>query len=56
MTNGDKIRAMTDDELVEFAMDKCECPTKECPKDNEHNWNCTCRNCWASWLEEEADE
>jgi len=51
MTNGDKIRAMTDDELAEVIM----CPTDaglsllECPKRN-------CVDCCKDWLRQEAED
>ena len=57
MTNGDKIRTMTNEELVEFAIDMCECPTKECPYDDIwHDSDINCRACWEQWFKEEADE
>ena len=53
MTNGDKIRQMSDEELAEFI--------------EENNWrkgsckNCadtaiTCTDCWLEWLESEVEE
>ena len=53
MTNGDKIRSMSDEELAErfymflcvhFLDDKVEC------KDDG------CRKCWMKWLREEAED
>lgn len=50
MTNADKIRAMTDEELAEWL--------------HEHNFNCPpvdcrdedCAGCWLDWLEQEVEE
>lgn len=54
MTNADRIRSMTDEELAiwldtvnsstcSFAMNKSPCDAKKCP-------------CWLDWLKQEADE
>ena len=53
MTNADKIRAMTDEELAKLG-------TKGCPHSSVHNM-CTaygdvCYRCWLNWLQKEADE
>lgn len=56
MTNADRIRAMTDEELAEFHGD-CTCPP-------EYNWSggCECgvddccKKCWLGWLQEEVKE
>ena len=55
MTNADKIRSMTDDELAELLLHRIErngdCPvsvfTKYC-KANE------CNHCWLDWLKQEV--
>ena len=48
MTNADRIRAMSDDELAMF-MDGSDCPPEE---------KCTesCYECWLSWLRQPAEE
>ena len=51
MTNADKIRAMTDEELAElFAKCHIGCPVMPT--------NCadSCRACWLKWLMKEAEE
>lgn len=58
LTNGDKIRGMTDEELAEKAsgMIVCFCcPVKGCrgraPDDSD-----TCTNCWLKWLRSPVEE
>lgn len=56
MTNADRIRAMTDEELAEFiaeTIDCCNCkhPRNGCSENDE-----TCAACWLDWLKEEAKE
>ena len=45
MTNGDRIRAMSDEELAEVLMKQCS--GRVCPLKN-------CFDCWLDWLREEA--
>lgn len=49
-TNGDRLRAMTDEELVEFLYNTgCQ----------NHDFMCKgmdCRDCWREWLEMEATD
>lgn len=53
MTNADKIRSMTDEELAKWIeqleSDKCPCDDwfERCEK-----W--TCEGCWLKWLKEEV--
>ena len=56
MTNGDKIRSMTDEELEAFFMcelddDVCPPDTSCCPKNEKY---IPCCNCWKNWLKQEA--
>ena len=60
MTNADLIRAMTDEELMEFlghdywSVDYCK---KDAPIDQETK-ECllpSCKQCWLEWLKQEAD-
>ena len=54
MTNGDKIRAMTDEELLETIMrNLLHCPPGEKPSPN----NCIngCRTCYENWLKQPAE-
>lgn len=54
MTNADRIRAMTDEELVEEVFGEhiktCACP----PNDGE--CQDACEKCWLDWLKEEAQD
>ena len=59
-TNADLIRAMTDEELMEFlehdywSIDYCK---KDAPIDQETK-ECllpSCKQCWLEWLKQEAD-
>ena len=59
-TNADRIRAMTDEELMEFlehdywSIDYCK---KDAPIDQETK-ECllpSCKQCWLEWLKQEAD-
>lgn len=60
MTNGDRIRAMTDEELADLINDAeyglIERPGM-CDVSKEYrmtNLN-ECKNCWLDWLKQEAD-
>ena len=53
MTNADKIRQMSDEELMEWLINH-EC---KCGYDRAHcNNYVSCYACWKGWLAEEADE
>ena len=58
MTNSEKIRAMTDEELSEFANVDGLTPwckdRNPCPQMN--NDPCDCRPCMLDWLKQECDE
>lgn len=53
MTNGDRIRAMTDEEIADFIGDYT------CPPSYNDSGGCarseSCEDCWLNWLKEEAD-
>lgn len=53
MTNGERIRQMTDEELAELMTDE-PCPPlhrrKRCPEERN------CLECWAEWLKMEVSE
>lgn len=58
MTNADKIRAMSDEELADLAFEMIDCYT--CPH-NKEDVNCaeskrTCSGVWLDWLKKEAEE
>ena len=55
-SNGDKIRAMSDEELARFIVRKSQCPdgytsvfVPHCIEENG------CEECWLEWLKKEAD-
>ena len=52
ITNADRIRAMTDEELAELVNSPCP-PTTPCVEDAYGEPNC--KNCWLEWLKEEVD-
>lgn len=49
MTNGDKIRAMTNEELAMILEPTC--PSRVCRDDPPHD----CYKCWLDWLKEENE-
>ena len=52
-TNGERIRAMSDEELAEFMDNGCDviAPSENCTKAFYD-----CKKCWLDWLKEEAKE
>lgn len=60
MTNADRIRQMTDEELAENICSRC-CPEKDafynCVKINKKTFSWEdCKRCWLDWLKQEVDE
>lgn len=56
MTNADKIRAMTDEELAHL-LNTCVCPTKKCPKEFDDRCKMSdCEKCWRDWLKQEVSD
>ena len=62
ITNADRIRSMTDEELAEY-LAPCACPPIRfnkntgdivCPVNKEPSAS-DCKSCWLDWLREEAD-
>lgn len=49
MTNADRIRAMTDEELAKIMNNDKICPHDDCPVTE-------CEDCWLAWLKSEVDE
>lgn len=49
MTNGDKIRAMTDEELADSGMIECPMYLRNC-------WKKDCKECKVEWLQQEAEK
>ena len=55
ITNADRIRGMTDEELAEL-LEGCICPKSPCPdidRDTPTDKK-RCTKCWLDWLKEEA--
>lgn len=55
MTNADRIRAMSDEELAAFIGRNCLCDRIQ----SEGNWceeHAVCRNCLTEWLQQPAKE
>ncbi len=50
MTNADKIRAMTDEEMTKFFVDLPDA----CPPNKRCFGNCS--DCWLDWLKQEVEE
>ncbi len=48
MTNADRIRAMTDEELRDLISEGLICPVADCS-------DADCDECWLNWLKEEAE-
>ena len=53
MTNADRIRSMTDEELAEFLFHAWNnaswCSAKDCPDED------SCLPCWLDWLKQECE-
>ena len=52
-TNGDRIRSMSDEELVNVFLNNCGLRSCRSPKGTVYT---DCRSCWHDWLMEEAVE
>lgn len=53
LTNGDRIRAMSNEQLAHFIDKRTGCPPEN------GTWHCApenCRQCWLDWLNAEAKE
>lgn len=51
MTNADKIRAMTDEELAKYMSDhNFNCPPTDCPGYDD------CSECWVGWLKQDVTD
>ena len=53
MTNADRIRVMTDEELAAWLSDMHDAVT--CPNGGAIDCNPSCKRCWLDWLKEEVD-
>ena len=49
MTNGDKIRQMSNEEIGKIC-------SRSCPTYPGYCKGCSCSKCWIDWLNKEADE
>lgn len=54
LTNADRIRAMTDEELAMLLNPTC--PTGECPDNLPWDQAHDCYKCWLDWLKQEVKE
>jgi hypothetical protein len=53
MTNADRIRSMTDEDLAEWLAKHNE-RSAVCPNFGAHDCQASCRKCWLDWLKQEA--
>ena len=60
MTNADRIRQMSDEELSDFAAERSTAPScaGQCHKDYEiyGKLQTFCSDCWLDWLRKEAND
>ena len=54
MTNADKLRQMTDEELYAFRFKSC--PGENCVGQRCLKYSKRCKDCWLAWLKEETQE
>ena len=54
MTNADRIRSMTDEELAVWLSNMHDSVT--CPNYGDYDCNPSCRTCWLDWLQTERGE
>ena len=54
LTNADRIRSMTDKEMVELFVGACACLYYDA--DVCEKWNGACDKCWLVWLKQEVDD
>ena len=54
MTNADRIRSMTDEELARWLSDMHDSVT--CPNYGDYDCNPSCTVCWLDWLQTERGE
>lgn len=55
ITNADRIRSMTDEELAEWLAKHNE-RSAVCPNFGAHDCQASCRKCWLDWLKQEVSE
>jgi hypothetical protein len=54
MTNADRIRAMTDDQIAEM-LSNSPCPVSEHGCNNCYTFKSNCKQCWLYWLKQEVE-
>ena len=54
MTNADRIRSMTDEELARWLSDMHDSVT--CPNYGDYDCHASCRICWLDWLQTKRGE
>lgn len=55
VTNADRIRAMSDEELLEYLYGICDCDHADVPC-KEHCGEMPCRDAWMKWLKQKCNE
>ncbi len=58
MTNADRIRSKSDEELAALFEEYGDCPPRYCPHDGKGTkiTRIDCRECWIDWLRQEAGD
>lgn len=56
MTNADRIRAMTDEEMVEVIVEWCPDPEVGKCECEYAPYKDLCKQCWLDWLKQEVQE
>lgn len=60
MTNGDRIRLMSDEELADYAYkvlaNYCCPPEREYATKTCNDMKAECKKCWLDWLKKESDD
>lgn len=61
-TNADRIRGMSDEEMMEYMYHNCHCPPEldelpSCPYRKKNRVQTKdCRTCWLDWLKQEVED
>ena len=53
MSNADKIRSMSVEDMANFLRDRGKCPCNWCPGEDDYFVDCI--QCWVDWLNQEAE-
>ena len=55
LTNGDRVRSMTDEELAEWKAGGDQCPPTQFFGDYDCISHPSCKDCWLDWLKQEVE-